>query len=174
MFLGISTKAAYIKGKKNMIADYLSHLHQQEMSHSFVTPLLYSSGSLSSKVAIIFTPSAKLLVLVSTSLLTGSVSIPTGRVVLGQILASRVSWYRDNFCKCHNIVDSYLLDVNNYQEANLLFACYAVFLTLGHTLLCKTIKSQRLTIILVPQPTLSSKLAFKYAIQPTISAGMIR
>jgi hypothetical protein len=52
-----------------------------------------------------------------------------------------VSWYRDNFCKCHKIVDPYLLDVNNYQEANLLFACYAVFLALGHTLLCKTIKS---------------------------------
>jgi hypothetical protein len=33
------------------------------------------------------------------------------------------------------------LDVNNYQEANLLFACYAVFLALGHTLLCKTVKS---------------------------------
>jgi hypothetical protein len=52
-----------------------------------------------------------------------------------------VSWYRDNFCKRHKIADPYLLDVNNYQEANLLFACYAVFLALGHTLLCKTIKS---------------------------------
>ncbi len=50
--------------------------------------------------------------------------------------ASRVSWYRDNFCKCHKIVDPYLWDVNNYQEANLLFACYAVFLALDHTLLC--------------------------------------
>jgi hypothetical protein len=52
-----------------------------------------------------------------------------------------VSWYRDNFCKCHKIVDPYLLDVNNYQEANLLFACYTDFLALGHTLLCKTINS---------------------------------
>jgi hypothetical protein len=52
-----------------------------------------------------------------------------------------VSWYRDNVCKCHKIVDCYLLDINKYQEANLLFACYAVFLALGHTLLCKTIKS---------------------------------
>jgi hypothetical protein len=33
------------------------------------------------------------------------------------------------------------LDINNYQEANLLFTCYAVFLALGHTLLFKTIKS---------------------------------
>jgi hypothetical protein len=30
MFLGISTKVAYIEGKKNMIADYLSRLHQQD------------------------------------------------------------------------------------------------------------------------------------------------
>jgi hypothetical protein len=88
--------------------------------------------------------------------------------------ASRVSWYRDNLCKCHKIVDPYPLDVNNYQEANLLFACYAVFLALGHTLLCKTIKSRRSTIIFAPQPTLSSKLAFKYTIQPTISNGMTR
>jgi hypothetical protein len=30
IFLGVSTKVAYIKGKKNMIADYLSRLHQQD------------------------------------------------------------------------------------------------------------------------------------------------
>jgi hypothetical protein len=34
------------------------------------------------------------------------------------------------------------LDVNNYQEANLLFACYALFLALGHTLLCKTMNQE--------------------------------
>jgi hypothetical protein len=86
MFLGISTKAAYIEGKKNMITDYLSRLHQQnDFSQLCYTSLLQQFPQL--KSCHHFHPSAKLLLLVSTSLLKGSVSIPTVRVALGQMLA---------------------------------------------------------------------------------------
>ena len=86
MFLGVSMKAAYIEGKKNMITDYLSRLHQQnDFSQFRYTSLVQRFPQLKSYRR--FHPSAELLSLVSTSLLTGSVSIPTVRVVLGQMLA---------------------------------------------------------------------------------------
>jgi hypothetical protein len=86
MFLGVSTKAAYIEGKKNMIADYLSRLCQQDDFSQFrYTSLVQRFPQL--KSCHNFHPSAELLSLVSTSLLTGSVSIPTARVALGQMLA---------------------------------------------------------------------------------------
>jgi hypothetical protein len=86
MLLGISMKAAYIKGKKNTIADYLSHLCQQDdFSQFHYTSLVQQFPQLKSCHHL--HPSAELLLLVSTSLLTGSVSIPTARVVLGQMLA---------------------------------------------------------------------------------------
>jgi hypothetical protein len=86
MFLGISTKAAYIEGKKNMITDYLSRLHQQnDFSQFRYTSLLQQFPQL--KSCHHFHPSDKLLLLVSTSLLKGSVSIPTVRVALGLMLA---------------------------------------------------------------------------------------
>jgi hypothetical protein len=86
MFSGISTKAAYIEGKKNTIADYLSHLHQQDdFSQYHYTSLVQQFPQL--KSCHCFHPSTKMLSLVSTSLLTGSVSIPTARVVLRQMLA---------------------------------------------------------------------------------------
>jgi hypothetical protein len=34
-----------------------------------------------------------------------------------------------------------MLTVESYQEATLIFAVFTTFLSLGHTLLCKTIKS---------------------------------
>jgi hypothetical protein len=86
MFLGISMKAAYIEGKKNTIADYLSRLCQQDDSSQFrYTSLVQQFPQL--KSCHHFHLSAELLSLVSTSLLTGSVSIPTVRVALGQMLA---------------------------------------------------------------------------------------
>jgi hypothetical protein len=87
MFSGVSTKAAYIEGEKNTIADYLSHLCQQDDFSQFCyTSLVQQFPQL--KSCHHFHRSAKLLLLlVSTSLLTGSVSIPTARVALGQLLA---------------------------------------------------------------------------------------
>jgi hypothetical protein len=86
MFLGSCMKAAYIKGEKNTIADYLSHLHQKDNFSQFCyTSLVQWFSQL--KSCLCFHLSAKLLLLVSTSLLTGSVSIPTVRVMLGQMLA---------------------------------------------------------------------------------------
>jgi hypothetical protein len=86
MLSGISMKAAYIEGKKNTIADYLSHLRQQDdFSQFHYTSLVQRFPQLKSCHR--FHPSAELLLLVSTSLLTGSVSIPTARVALGQMLA---------------------------------------------------------------------------------------
>jgi hypothetical protein len=86
MFSGVSTKAAYIKGKKNTIVDHLSHLRKQhDFSQFRYTSLVQQFPQLKSCHR--FHPSAKLLLLVSTSLLTGSVSIPTARVALAQMLA---------------------------------------------------------------------------------------
>jgi hypothetical protein len=85
MISGVSMKAAYIEGEKNMIADHLSHLCQQDDFLQFhYTSLVQQFPQLKSCSR--FHPSAELLLLVSTSLLTGSVSIPTARVVLGQML----------------------------------------------------------------------------------------
>jgi hypothetical protein len=86
MFLGVSMKAAYIEGKKNTITDYLSRLREQDDFSQFrYTSLVQRFPQL--KSCHHFHLSAKLLLLVSTSLLTGSVSIPTARVVLEQMLA---------------------------------------------------------------------------------------
>jgi hypothetical protein len=86
MFSGVSTKAAYIEGEKNTIADHLSRLRKQDDFSQFrYTSLVQQFPQLKSCRR--FHPSAELLSLVSTSLLTGSVSIPTARVALGQMLA---------------------------------------------------------------------------------------
>jgi hypothetical protein len=108
------------------------------ISHSFATPLLYS-GSLSSKLPSL-SPECR-AALAGIHFTVDRVSEHSYIKSRAWTDASRVSWYRDNFCKRCKIVDHYLLDVNNYQETNLLFACYAVVIALGHTLLCKTIKS---------------------------------
>jgi hypothetical protein len=84
MFLGSSMKAAYIKGEKNTIVDYLSNLHQQDNFSQF------HYTSLVAEKLPLFSPecqAALAVLLVSTSLLTGSVSIPTVRLMLGQMLA---------------------------------------------------------------------------------------
>jgi hypothetical protein len=52
-----------------------------------------------------------------------------------------LKFYEESFCRRHAISDPGLLCVDSYQEANLIFAMFAVYLALGHTLLCKTIKS---------------------------------
>lgn len=54
-------------------------------------------------------------------------------------------FYVDDFCEKHGIPDPCLLNIATYQEACLIFAMYAVYLALGHTLHCKTIKSGTIT-----------------------------
>jgi hypothetical protein len=58
---------------------------------------------------------------------------------------SRLKFYQDNFCQHHGINDPCLLQILSHHEVSLIFACYAVFLALGHTLWCKTIKSATIT-----------------------------
>jgi hypothetical protein len=86
MFSGVSMKAIYIEGEKNTITDYLSPLRQQDDFSPFhYTSLVQQFPQL--KSCHHFHPSAELLLLVSTSLLTESVSISTVRVALRQMLA---------------------------------------------------------------------------------------
>jgi hypothetical protein len=134
MFLGSSMKAAYIKGEKNTIVDYLSHLHQQDNFSQFC----YTS--LVAEKLPLFSPECR-AALAGLHFTVDRVSEHSYSEINAWRDASSVRWYSDNFCRSHKIVDPYLLDINNYQEANLLCACFAVFLTLGHTLLCKTTKS---------------------------------
>jgi hypothetical protein len=43
-----------------------------------------------------------------------------------------------------------LLQILSHHEASLIFACYAAFLALGHTLWCKTVKSATIPNYLAP------------------------
>ncbi len=54
---------------------------------------------------------------------------------------NRVRFFEEDFCQQHGITDTCMLNVESYQEATLIFAMFATFLALSHTLLCKTIKS---------------------------------
>jgi hypothetical protein len=50
-----------------------------------------------------------------------------------------------SFTKTYKIPNVTLLSITHYFKANLIFAMYATSLTLGHTLLCKTIKSKTIS-----------------------------
>lgn len=106
----------YVEGEKNVIADYLSRICKQDDFSLF-------GAALSS---LYFT--------------VDRVSQHSGSTCAARTANSRLNWYKNEFCRRYKIQDPYLTGLS-YKEARVVFACYAVFLALGHTLLCKTIKS---------------------------------
>ena len=85
MFLDMGIEAQHIEGMANVIADYLSRLPETHNSASFTYAQLQTQFPWL-RLSRHFIPSSKLLALVYTALSKPSVSIPTMRIRLGQLV----------------------------------------------------------------------------------------
>ena len=86
MFLDVGIEIAYIKGEKNIVADFLSRIYQTYNFSSFTYQKLQIQFPWL-KLSRHFIPSSELLVLISMALLRPSVAIPTMRIKLGHLQA---------------------------------------------------------------------------------------
>jgi hypothetical protein len=143
MFSDVGIEAGYIKREKNTIAYYLSRVC---FSNDFCAFLLKKMQTKFSclKSSRPFLPSRMLVLLLTTALLTQSIVIPTtgGQA---QTDSNRADFFENVFLPKLGIEDSIFLK-QSLPEVFMIFAMYVVYPGLGHTLLCKTIKSGTISL----------------------------
>jgi hypothetical protein len=102
MFSDIGIEAGYIKGEKNAIADYLSHVQFSNNLSAFLLKKMQTKFSCL-KSSHPFLPSSELVLLLTTALLTQSIVIPTTRVKLGLIVTEPTFL---NVCSSQNLAST--------------------------------------------------------------------
>jgi hypothetical protein len=85
MFSDVGVEAEYIEGEKNIIADLLSRLYKTHKTSAFTYDMLQTQFPWL-KLSRRFTPSKELHALVYSALSQPSVTLPTTRVKLGQMI----------------------------------------------------------------------------------------